>query len=120
MSNERRVGQRYLACYPAGVRRTEGDPGIAWIRDLSVTGALLFADTKMTEGEPILLALHIDEDPDVAREAGARVVRVTQRPKDAGLWKYSVGVEFAPPLEKWRLQIEKLQEKLPNAPVADR
>ena len=120
MSNERRVGERYLACYPADVQRMEGEPGVAWIRDISVTGAMLFVDRKLDDGEPISLALHITDDPGSAVDAVGRVVRCTPRPKDAGLWKFSVAVQFEPPLEHWREQIDQLREKLPPAPVADR
>ena len=116
--SDRRWGERHLACYPVGVQRAEGESSLALIRDLSVSGAMLFTAAAPDEGELIGLQLHIKPDPDEAHDAVARVVRVTRRPADAGAWRFSVAVQFEPPLENWREEIDALRERLPPIPVA--
>lgn len=116
--SDRRVGERHLACFPAGLKRGESEPAITLIRDLSVSGALLFTRKTLTEGETISLELYISEDSEQAREAQARVVRVTRRsPEESGVWKYSVAVRFEPSLEAFRQEVEALKDRLPLAPV---
>lgn len=116
--SDRRVGERHLACFPAGLTRGDGEPALALIRDLSVSGALLFTRKTLAEGERIGLELYISEDSEQAREAKATVVRVSKRSlEESGVWKWSVAVQFEPPLEAWRAEVEALKDRLPPTPV---
>jgi hypothetical protein len=115
--SDRRWGDRHLACYPVGVQRGEGESTLALIRDLSVSGAMLFTAQAPKEGELLGLQLHIKENSDEAHDAVAKVVRVTRRPADAGAWRFSVAVQFEPPLEQWREEIDALRHRLPPIPV---
>lgn len=117
--SDRREGERHLACFPAGLKRGDGgEPALALIRDVSVSGALLFTRKTLTEGETIGLELHIAASSEQAREANATVVRVTRRPpEEAGVWRFSVAVRFEPPLDGWREEVEALKHQLPPTPL---
>src|SRR6185437_6059225 len=73
---ERRAGERHLACFPAHIQRASGSTRMALIRDLSVSGALLFTREKLAVGDEILLNLYLTDDMNHVRRAVAHVVRV--------------------------------------------
>lgn len=114
---ERRREERQLACYPADVRAGDAEV-LAVIRDISVTGALLFTQEQQEPGKQLLLALHKSEDAQEAVPVRARVVR-SKRRESGGLWRYSVAVAFEEPIEAQRAWIADLLKRLPPIPVGD-
>ena len=55
---ERRNEERYLSCIPASLEVPEATD-LALIRDVSRTGALLFARKSFKNGETLSLKLHL-------------------------------------------------------------
>lgn len=114
---ERRSNERQIACYPADVRA--GDENVlAVIRDISMTGALLFTQEEQQAEAPLSLILHPEEDGSNAIPVGARVVRCTRR-LSGGLWRYSVAVAFDEPIEAHRAFVAEMLRRLPPIPVGD-
>lgn len=110
----RRGTERVLACYPAEISHPRvGKAGLALIRDLSVTGALLLLQAELPVGDELSLQLFILEDPAVALLAHARVIRTSVQPlKSDVLWRCSTAIEFVPSLEQHRAAIEALARRL--------
>jgi hypothetical protein len=82
---------------------------MALIRDLSVTGALLLTRTRLAVGEEVRLSLYFSQDSDDARHASGRVIRVEPRTGErAGVWHYSVAVQFGEPLRDREAEIKEL------------
>ncbi len=77
---DRRADTRHIACFPAEieVEGSEGEASLAMIRDLSVSGALLFARSKLKVGSKVLggFARPVPEPPDPGE---LRKVRLTYR-----------------------------------------
>lgn len=117
--SERRGGDRFVACYPADLEQPSGDTALALIRDISVTGAMLFVADPLDAGTNLKLALYIADDPKVSYPAEARVIRSQRRTGGDVLWRYSVAVEFVHPLEDRRADVERLARTLPPIPVGD-
>ena len=94
--SDRRANERHLACFPASVQRPDGETRTSLIRDLSVTGALLFVRTSLEVGDRVELKLHLNEENiDDARDVRAEVIRVEPLPDDAvGMWRRQVAVKF--------------------------
>jgi hypothetical protein len=93
--SERRLGYRYLACFPAYLQHDDGSTRASMIHDLSLTGALLLVRAEMNVGDTVRLKLFIDGDVTRSRDVTARVVRV-ERLEDtlAGPWSRKIAVQF--------------------------
>jgi hypothetical protein len=93
--SERRLGYRYLACFPAYLQHDDGSTRASMIHDLSMTGALLLVRAEMNVGDTVRLRLFIDGDTTHSRDVTARVVRV-ERLEDtlAGPWSRRIAVQF--------------------------
>jgi hypothetical protein len=93
--SERRLGFRYLSCFPAYLERGTDGPHAAMIHDLSVSGARLLVRATLAVGDTVRLSLFITGDMDVAREVVARVVRIEKLDDPfAGPWSSRVAVQF--------------------------
>jgi hypothetical protein len=110
--SDRRTGERHLACFPAGVARTDGALRPSVIHDLSASGALLLIRTsRIAVGDEIRLDLYFFEDATKAHAAVARVVRIEEiEAGEAGPWRQRVAVQFVEPLTEYAGQIERFQE----------
>lgn len=94
--SERRIGIRYLSCFPAHLQVQDGGTRAAMIHDLSVKGALLLVRTKLTIGDTIRLNLFITGDMKTSLEVIAHVVRIeTLSDPYAGPWSNRVAVQFS-------------------------
>jgi hypothetical protein len=115
-SDERREAPRHLACFPAEI-----DPGQEWattalIRDLSVTGALLYVREPFVVGEPITLQLHLSDDLG-PRHASARVLRVENSADDGeGMWPLAVAVRFDEALNDIEAEVAELERRQAGRP----
>jgi len=70
--SDRRIGERYLACFPASLERSDGEQRPSIIRDLSESGALLLVrTTKVAVGDEVRLQLYIADDASTFRPATA-------------------------------------------------
>ena len=93
--SERRIGTRYLSCFPAHLQHEDGGTRAAMIHDLSVAGALLLVRASFAVGDTIRLNLFIKGDMDASREAVGRVVRIEKLSDPyAGPWSSRVAVQF--------------------------
>jgi PilZ domain len=100
--DDRRRDERHVTCYPfhiqAGESGETADVEIALIRDLSPSGALLFAREAFAVGTRMKLHLDVLGRPDEVRVVVGRVVRVEPRPPDeAEVWPYAVAVQLDEP-----------------------
>jgi hypothetical protein len=108
---ERRIDERYFACFPAYIQRPGGSDRMGMIRDLSVSGALILTRSRLQVGDPIRLRLYLWEDPDRLKEAAGKVVRVEPRTGErAEVWHRSVAVQFDEPLADCEAEIKALEE----------
>lgn len=116
-SSNRRNTDRAIACYPAQI--SAGDSSaLALIRDISVTGALLFVRSEQQVGSTVALELFILPDPNEALRVSGRVVRSTLRsPRDRGVWNYAAAIEFSEPLHHASETIQALAKTLPPVEV---
>lgn len=105
--SERRAGVRHLACFAAEIQMDRWNGArTAVIRDLSVTGALLLTSAKVKVGDQVSLNLYIMGD-DTMHSVNGKIVRHERRdPDTAGLWPYSIGIQFDAPLEGLEPQIK--------------
>jgi PilZ domain len=109
---ERREDERHFACFPAHIQRPGGSTRMALIRDLSVSGALLFTRVRVEVGDEIRLNLYLSEDMTDVRPAVAHVVRSVPRTADrAEVWHHSVAVRFATPLLDCEAEIKDLADR---------
>ena len=110
---DRRVGERYLACFPAAIVRPDGETRPSVIRDLSVSGVLLLVyTTKLQVGDEVKLHLYIADNSDAYRSTSGRVVRVEKRrPEDTGPWLRRVAVKFDNPLTMYEADIAAFKER---------
>jgi hypothetical protein len=93
--SERRLGFRYLSCFPAHLERPGDSPRAAMIRDLSVSGALLVVRTTLSIGDTVRLRLFITGDTNVWRDVVARVVRIEKLEDPfSGPWSSRVALQF--------------------------
>lgn len=111
--SDRRSGERHLACFPAELRRPDGEQRPSIIRDLSESGVLLLVrTTKIGVGDRVRLQLYISDDTTTPREASGRVVRVEElTPGDAGPWLRRVAVHFDEPLTMYAADIASFRER---------
>jgi|SRR6185437_9642232 len=109
---ERRSGERHLACFPAHIVRSGGSTRMALIRDLSVTGALLLTRADLRVGEPIRLSLYLSEDATEALPASGHVVRFELRDAElAEVWHHTAAIHFDVPLREHEDAIKALAER---------
>lgn len=106
-ASDRRAGIRHLACFAAELQMERWNGArTAVIRDLSVTGALLLTGARVQVGERVTLNLYIQGDETMKAVSG-KVVRHERRdPATAGLWPFSVGVQFDDDLTQLEDQIK--------------
>jgi hypothetical protein len=111
-SSERRRSVRHLACFPAHITLEEDKRDIALIRDLSVTGALIYTSKERALGERVELSLYID-DPEIPVVAAGQVARCEARSRSSGavLWPFLLGVRFDAPLTEHEDKIRDLAER---------
>jgi len=107
----RRIGERYLACFPASLTRSDAKQRLSLIRDLSESGALLLiATTKIVVGEE--LSLYIADDASLFRTTRAKVVRVEElTAEEKGLWLRKIAVQFDEPLTMYAEEIATFRER---------
>ncbi len=114
---DRREGERHLACFPAALRRPDGEERPSLIHDLSESGVLLLArTTKLCIGDEVKLRLYIAGDGRKYRVAAGQVVRVEDLAAgQGGPWLRRVAVRFREPLavraedvETFRQQAQRL------------
>jgi hypothetical protein len=93
--SERRIGIRYLSCFPAHLQNEDGGTRAAMIHDLSASGALLLVRASLAIGDMIRLNLFITGDMNDSRAVVARVVRIEKLSDPyAGPWSSRVAVQF--------------------------
>lgn len=108
--SERRGDPRHLACFPAELLTSEGVARTALIRDLSVSGALLFTRARLEVGDSVRLSLHLKEGTEPFFTT-ARVVRNQRRAIEvAHPWTKAVAVQFDEPLPEIEAEAIALAE----------
>jgi hypothetical protein len=108
---DRRAHTRQLSCIPASFGGPESADGVAFIRDVSVTGARLYTRTKLELGAPVVLNLYL-ADSGGPRQTTGRVVRVEQGdPERFEFWSWEIGVQFDEPITAYEKEIEELSRR---------
>jgi hypothetical protein len=109
--SERRRSARHIACAPAHIHDREGGkPHLSLIRDLSITGALIYTRTRLEVGDTVELTLYLEgADGDKGRPTRGEVVRFERR-SNGVLWPYLLGVRFDPSLDDIEPQVKALAE----------
>ena len=108
---DRRSHSRQLSCIPASLGGTDEADGVAFIRDVSVTGARLYTRAKMELGAQVVLNLYL-ADSGGPRQAKGRVVRVEPGdPQRFELWSWEIGVQFDEPITAYEKEIEELSRR---------
>jgi hypothetical protein len=110
--SERRIGTRHLACFAAEIQMERWNGArTAVIRDLSIGGALLLTGAKVNIGDQVTLNLYIQGDETVHAVTGVVVRKERRDPKTAGLWPFSVGVQFDDTLTQLEPQIKAVADR---------
>jgi hypothetical protein len=110
--SNRRTAERHLACFPAEVKRPDGETRYSIIRDLSKTGALLLVRTDLDVGDRVRLTLHLSERGFTTSAASGKVVRTEPLSDDeVGLWTRKIAVQFDEPLDMAESELEALRER---------
>lgn len=110
-ASERRGDPRHLACFPAHVETSSGAQRTAIIRDLSVSGALLFTRARLAVGDAVRLSLYLKEGV-APWFATARVVRNERRSIEvAHPWTKAVAVCFDRPIPELEADAKALAER---------
>ena len=108
--SDRRRSTRHIACAPAQVQDHEGKAHISLIRDLSITGAMIYTRTKLDVGDMIELTLYLEgTEDDPGRATRGEVVRFERRVGGV-LWPFLLGVRFERPLDDIEEQVKALAE----------
>jgi hypothetical protein len=107
---ERRSHSRQLSCIPASFDSERDSHAIAFIRDVSVSGAKLFARTKLEVGETVMLNLYLGVSGE-PRQAKGRVVRAEQGIQASEVWTWEIGVVFDEPITAYADEIEELSRR---------
>ncbi len=110
---DRRADTRHIACFPAEieVEGSEGEASLAMIRDLSVSGALLFARSKLKVGSKVKLSLYIldETNPRVVR---GQIMRCEKRSQElVDMWSISIGVKFDELLKDYEAEVKAVAEQ---------
>lgn len=107
---ERRQHVRHIVCSAAELE-TGDKSSVGLIRNISVSGALLFTRRKLEAGEPLDITIYINQ-ADTFSTHGS-VVRCT--PLDAeriGFWGFETGVKFDAELDEHAEALERLNATL--------
>jgi len=108
--SDRRQNTRHIACAPAHIQDRNGKPHISLIRDLSVTGAMIYTRTKLDVGDSVELTLYIEgTEDDPGRATRGEVVRFEKRANGV-LWPFLLGVRFEQPIHDAEAQVKALAE----------
>lgn len=114
--SDRRARVRHLACFPAELDNGHG-PKICIIRDLSVSGALLFTRARLTVGEAVKISLYILDDSN-PRVVNGHIMRWERRNVDySETWPNSVGIRFDELLEDCEAEIKAVADQQAAASV---
>lgn len=110
--SNRRTAERFLACFPAAVKRPDGETQYSIIRDLSATGALLLVRHDLGVGDRVRLELHLSEAGYTTRAASGKVVRTEPLADDeVGLWIRKIAVQFDEAIDIAETELEALRER---------
>ena len=110
--SERRLGYRYLSCFPAYLQREGDGPRAAMIHDLSESGALLLVRTTLAIDDTVRLSLFFTGDMETSRDVVARVVRIEKLDDPfAGPWSCRVAVQFDEELQGVNGEIAALAKR---------
>lgn len=111
-TSERRRGQRYLAVFPAAIELPDGRERLAITRDISISGALLLANTSRVKvGDRVRVKLLFAGDAAEGQVKSARVVREESMPAGSRPWSRRVAVRFDELLEGHERSLEAVQEQ---------
>jgi len=111
-TSDRRLGQRYFAVCPASIVLPDGRERLAITRDISISGALLLADTsKVKVGDAVDVKLFFTNDADHGHVTPAHVVREEMLPLGSRPWTRRVAVRFDSLLTGHERSIEVVQER---------
>lgn len=108
-SDERRREIRRLSCIPAYVE-SKGQH-LALIRDVSPSGALLYVQKPLTEGERVHLELYLSGDAKAARPVDGKIVRVEKRTGPRDVWGHTIAVEFDEKIGAYADEIAELTRR---------
>jgi len=110
--SDRRVGQRYLAVFPASLVLPDGRERLALTRDISISGALLLANTsKVRVGDAVSVKLFFRDDAAHGQVKSGRVVREEMLPHGSRPWSRRVAVHFDELLTGQEKALEAEQER---------
>jgi hypothetical protein len=110
--SDRRVGQRYLAVFPASLMLPDGRERLAITRDISISGALLLANTsKVRVGDAVSVKLFFSGDAAKGHVKSGRVVREEMLPPGSRPWSRRVAVRFDELLTDREKTLEAEQER---------
>jgi hypothetical protein len=106
---ERRTHSRQLTCIPAYFETKSDSQDLALIRDVSVSGARLYARVKLDADQPVTLHLYLGKESEPPRQVSGRAVRIDRRESSlADVWGWEIGVEFDEPISQYATEIEEL------------
>lgn len=108
---DRRTDVRHIACFPAEIEPEDGEATLAMIRDLSVSGALLFSRSKLKVGSKVKLSLYILDDTN-PRVVYGQVMRSEKRSQElVDMWSISIGVKFDELLKDCEAEVKAVAEQ---------
>lgn len=108
-SDERRREVRELSCIPAYVESK--DKHLALIRDVSPSGALLYVQEPLPEGERVHLELYLSGDGHEARPVDGKVVRSERRTGPREVWGHKIAIEFDHKIDDYAEEIAELTRR---------
>ncbi len=112
-ADDRREHVRRLVCVVAEVE-TADKSALALIRNVSTSGALLFAARDLEVDARVELLIHTSSDPSAAKihTSGTVVRRVALDPGRSDLWRWEIGVHFDEPLAGRDEELERISQRL--------
>lgn len=115
--SERREQNRYSVWFPMKLEAPSVEDGVAVSRNVSDTGLLMVAATRLEVGAAITVTFRLTKDvPEQTYEA--KIVRCDRNPEPAGLWPFRIAVEFVEPhsdLEELLRELEAARKDDPSA-----
>jgi len=119
--DERRQHSRQITCIPAYFESRRDAQDLALIRDASVSGARLYARTRLNLEEPVTLHLYLGKESDPPRKIPGKVVRVERRDlAHSDVWTWEIGVTFSTEISEYEREIEDLCRRQEVAGVLKR
>lgn len=111
--DERRGADRRLTCVVAEVE-TSDKSSLALIRNVSHTGALLFAARDLEVDDAVDLLIHTTSEPDGKKinASGTIVRREALDPARTDVWRWELGVRFSEPLDLDSDEIAAITKRL--------